>query len=224
MTDELLRREKKRDKTRKPQLLGRNFPPCSYLPVQVWIGGMVREKKTFKRSSWICVLVNLNSGENKHSSGHADKAPYSETARAFIKRDKNGLPWNPQRMWVDKTNAPLNTAAGSPKSSRTWWAVSERSKQRQPSPARGRASPGGAALPASAPVTPLTSSRVLGGRLVLLLLLRGALSSHSETGRTRSGPFQAGPQSPWGTMSPVEANNTAYSFPKNEKRRYWATD
>ena len=161
MTDELLRCEgkKKREKTRKPQLLGRNFSPCSCLPVQVWTGGMVREKKTSKRSPWIRVLVNLNSGENKHSSGHADTAPCSETTRAFIKRDKNGLPWNPQRMWVDKTKAPLNTAAGSPKSSRTWWAVSERCKQRQPSLPRGQASLHSSALSASALVTPLTSSQ-----------------------------------------------------------------
>ena len=164
MTDELLRcgKKKKKEKTRKPQLPGRNFSLCSCLPVQVWTGGMVREKKTSKRSSWIRVLVNLNSGENKHSSGHADTAPCSETARAFIKRDKNGLPWNPQRMWVDKTNAPLNTAAGSPKSSHTWWAVSETCKQRQPSPPRGQASPGSAALPTSAPVTPLMSSPLPG--------------------------------------------------------------
>ena len=224
MTDELLRREKKRDKTRKPQLPGRNFPPCSCLPVQVWIGGMVREKKTFKRSSWICVLVNLNSGENKHSSGHADKAPYSETARAFIKRDKNGLPWNPQRMWVDKTNAPLNTAAGSPKSSRTWWAVSERSKQRQPSPARGRASPGGTALPASARVTPLTSSHVLGGRLVLAPSSPWGFVFAQWDGEDKEWPFPSGASVPVRHNKSSGGHNMAYSFPKNEKRRYWATD
>lgn len=45
-------------------------------------------KKIWQKDMRAYVPFNLNSGENNHHSGHADTAPCSETARAFIKVDE----------------------------------------------------------------------------------------------------------------------------------------
>lgn len=100
----------------------------------------------------ISTVVKIITVQGMQTQPHVQKLP---------ERSLKQIKWSAMKSSkdvVDKANAPLNTAAGYPNPSRTWWAISEKQAETAFSARRGNFSRLCGPGPASAPVTHLMSS------------------------------------------------------------------